>query len=808
MSAGQSRDRLQYLLSGRAQPNWNGIDYVEVMGDARTQLKVHFLNTVALTNTLVGKTPVTISGGATIPAPAVLPIDESAAWSSDADGRPVLSLAVAAPGDGSTYTLAIESTAVDPYFNAAAFTFYPEAVTEVDYEPRPSTVPPPAEAPPPIDYLAKDFGGFIQALSDFSSLRYPDWIERSEADVAVALMETLSAIADELSYYQDRVAAEATLATATQRVSLMRHARLVDYEPSPGLAATVMLQLDVAEGTTTISAGLRCSARGPDGLRVSFVVGESLSDPVTGALLSETYPVDARWNAGNLVPYWWDASEQVLPAGATVLWLEDHGHGLAEEGGQQLLIDTEGVAASDPPSRELVATTAVSETLDPVFGLELTRVELATPTGVEHDLSRTQLAGNVVPATHGTRVTETFTIPGEAPAPTSSVPLAVVRTSANWTAEDPRPDYRYTLAAEQLAWTQVSSGEIGQGGVAATPQIALASTDAVGAEQPWVWRHWLLGSGAESAVFTLTPERYSEVGAGPDGRWFEYDGEGVTLRFGDGVFGISPTPGTEFSVSYLAGGGVAGNVPADTIVEIESGQPQAGLVVAVTNPMAASGGAPAESPQQVRDRAPYAFQSASLSVARAEDYVAAAQSQPWVMQAGTAFRWTGSWLTVLTTADPRASEELTVPQMGGLGDLLDRRRPAGYESYVLAPRYAPVDLQIVVEAQPTAFATDVEASVLDALRPGVSADGSPGFFDHSRWSFGQPLDSSALLGAIQRAQGVLGVISVAFRRRGVQTDWITLPDLVAVPADQLLRVDDDPDHPENGSLRLTVEGGR
>ena len=47
-------------------------------------------------------------------------------------------------------------------------------------------------------------------------------------------LEALSALADDLSYTQDRVAAEATLMTATQRRSVVRHARLVDYEPSAG----------------------------------------------------------------------------------------------------------------------------------------------------------------------------------------------------------------------------------------------------------------------------------------------------------------------------------------------------------------------------------------------------------------------------------------------------------------------------------------------------------------------------------------------------------------------------------------------
>ena len=64
---------------------------------------------------------------------------------------------------------------------------------------------------PPIDYLAKDFLSFRQALLDFSALRYPEWQERSEADFGVMFLEALSALADDLSYTQDRVAAEATL---------------------------------------------------------------------------------------------------------------------------------------------------------------------------------------------------------------------------------------------------------------------------------------------------------------------------------------------------------------------------------------------------------------------------------------------------------------------------------------------------------------------------------------------------------------------------------------------------------------------
>ena len=332
MSIDPAHDRLQFLLAGQTTPTWNGIDYVEIASADQTQLRVHFLTTAPVVGTLTGTPPVTICGGEVIGSVAVLPIDESTAWSADEDGRPVLSLSVAAPGDFSIYTLTIDSTALDPYFDAVPFSFKASCPSDLDCATPGPDCPPLDDEPVPINYLAKDFASFTQALSDFSALRYPFWVERSEADVGVMVMEALSAVADELSYIQDRVAAEATLDTATQRVSLLRHARLVDYEPAPAIAATTTLQLDVAGGVTKIAAGLQCSALGADGQRIPFEVGGQLADPKTGALIAQTYDVDPRWNAGhkgawNLNPYWWDDSRRCLPAGSTRIWLIGDGYG-------------------------------------------------------------------------------------------------------------------------------------------------------------------------------------------------------------------------------------------------------------------------------------------------------------------------------------------------------------------------------------------------------------------------------------------------------------------------------------------------
>ena len=133
----QGHDRRQYLLS-KDNTAWKGIDYIEIVPTralipvklsvaarptlellvpTQTLLRVHFLSTVPVVSAAdaAGLT-VAISGGETIPTVAVVP--GSLSWSADADARPLLSLHVAAPGDFSTYTLAIAgSTALDPYFD-------------------------------------------------------------------------------------------------------------------------------------------------------------------------------------------------------------------------------------------------------------------------------------------------------------------------------------------------------------------------------------------------------------------------------------------------------------------------------------------------------------------------------------------------------------------------------------------------------------------------------------------------------------------------------------------------------------------
>jgi hypothetical protein len=156
-----ARDRRALL---RAQTALNGIDFVEIADDEQTTLRVHFLN--AAPDVAGTVTAATITGGETVPAVPVLPFT-AADWSTDDDGRPLLTLRVAAPGDFSEYLLSLTSPLLDPFFASASFSFKARCPSDLDCAPPAPFCPPENGDAPPIDYLAKDYASFRAALLDF-----------------------------------------------------------------------------------------------------------------------------------------------------------------------------------------------------------------------------------------------------------------------------------------------------------------------------------------------------------------------------------------------------------------------------------------------------------------------------------------------------------------------------------------------------------------------------------------------------------------------------------------------------------------
>jgi hypothetical protein len=780
-----SRDRLLALLEATA--TLNGIDFVEVVEETPFDLRVHFINAVALAGTV---TAATLDGGDSVPTVEVEPI-QAADWSNDGEGRPLLTLHSKSGGDFSNYRLTLMSAQLDRYFSVSTFSFKVFCPSDFDCAPRPADCPPDDLAPPAIDYLAKDYLSFRRALSDFSALRYPDWRERSEADFGVMFMEALSALADDLSYQQDRVAAEATLQTATQRRSVVSHARLVNYEPRPATSARTWLVCQVTSGA--LPAGIGVEAATPDGGSVPFEIGTGLAD-------TTSYVVDTRWN-GELEPYWWDDSERCLPCGATAMWLTGDNYGFYE--GQPLLIDTTAETPADPPPRQIVHVTAIEEDVDHVFGpTPVTRITWSPSEALAsaRDLTRTHVRGNLVPATQGRRYREAIAIE-EPPASAPRLPVTFARLGANATPQAPLYDMRYCLANAPLAWLAPADPD-------GRPQPEISLVQSVIPPQPWKFMPRLIDAAEEGPAFSLEPARYLRIARHADGgAQVEYDGDdGATIRFGNGSFGAVPNAEDVFQLDYRVGAGVFGNVAADTVTSVDPDWLH--LITSVTNPFPATGGADAETNEQVRRRAPQAFRARQFRAVLGQDYEKEAERLPWLKQAGTAFRWTGSWFTVFTAVDPKGGTSLPLDRHTEVIRLLNRRRLAGYESYVPPARYVSIDLEIELCAKADAFQGVVERDVLDALLPTATCHAQGSFFFVDHFTFGTPLERSRLEAAIQAVPGVAGVLSVRYRRRGFTPQLTDLPGVLTLAIDEILRIDNDKDHPERGSLRLTVKGGR
>ena len=233
----------------RKHPTLNGIDYLElsddptVPGDARLRtLYVYCIKPLGDAS-LLGRENVKIEGGERIRDIAVTSVSIGANGQSN-----VIAAQVNKAGDFSSYTLrllpGVRGPQFDPLLTTVDFTFKIEAPNNFDCETSPPCAPEIPEQPE-INYLAKDFAGFTELMLDRLSVLLPQWTERSPADIGVMLVELLAYVGDYLSYQQDVIATESYLGTARHRISIRRHARLLDYFISEGSNARTWVQIIV-----------------------------------------------------------------------------------------------------------------------------------------------------------------------------------------------------------------------------------------------------------------------------------------------------------------------------------------------------------------------------------------------------------------------------------------------------------------------------------------------------------------------------------------------------------------------------------
>jgi hypothetical protein len=163
----------------------------------------------------------------------------------------------------------------------------------------------------------------------------------------------------------------------------------------------------------------------------------------------------------------------------------------------------------------------------------------------------------------------------------------------------------------------------------------------------------------------------------------------VFILFGDGVSGVIPTLHSEIRANYMVGGGIIGNVPSDTLVDIvyvpglSTNQTTAlQSTVTVTNAASAIGGSDPETTNQIRVSAPASLRAANRAVTL-QDYADLTIS---VSGVGKANAYADVWTSVTVYIAPSRSsvDSDLAPGLDDVGDptLEYDRLKADVEAYL------------------------------------------------------------------------------------------------------------------------------
>ncbi|MGB7923289.1 MAG: putative baseplate assembly protein [Pyrinomonadaceae bacterium] len=374
------RRRIRERASESGENEPNGIDYVEIeVNEEQKTIKivVYFLNKAP--GNIEGPQNVLITGGVRIrdiKATAIrLCIDD------DPEEDDCLRVTLNKAGDFSTYTLRLVNArdgrptdtpldGLDPRYAQIDFSFKASCPSDLDCVPQETCY---EEAPtdPDINYLAKDYSSFRQLILDRLSLIMPDWKERHVPDTGIALVELLAYVGDYLSYYQDAVATEAYLDTARLRISVRRHARLIDYRAHEGCNARAWVLIRTSADVTLDNpkdvyfiTGHSAAFDGRGDLLTSYDLRNvpRADYEVFEPLLAEPRPLPIELYEGHnrISFYTWGDRSCCLPRGATSATLKDRWvekqtaeeEAVSTTGGENAPDETEGRGGEDDAQEE------------------------------------------------------------------------------------------------------------------------------------------------------------------------------------------------------------------------------------------------------------------------------------------------------------------------------------------------------------------------------------------------------------------------------------------------------------------------
>lgn len=712
----------------RQHQQLNGLDFLEVgsmaEGSNPSTLTVHFL----------GKAPVALSrenilieGGQRIRNISVKSVEVITHETADFDNTMVV--VVDKPGDFSKYTLrVVEKNAqgqlekhaqFDPRYDRVDFSFKVDCPNTLDCK-QTIICPEEKQDEPDINYLAKDYASFKQLILDRLALTMPDWQERHAPDIGIALVEVLAYAGDYLSYYQDAVATEAYLDTARQRISIRRHARLVDYHMHEGCNARAWICMTTSQDVllnlpdekiqfiTRFNDSIHThgTVLRDDDLRTVSTSDYEVFEPVSNT------PIPLYQAHNRLHFYTWGDQECCLPKGSTTAtlvgeWVSPSDDGslhcepevradksdAIDSGGEESKHSEKVLTAVSAPSTnpaKLHLSVGDLLVLEEVIGPQTGHPQDANPKH-RHVIKLSHIAADIDPL-NGQAITHITWLEEDA------LPFPLCLSSLSSAPECKRLEnisiaYGNVILVDhgrsvEQALPKVPTGNVIEccknTNLAQVSQVVPSDYNPSLDHAPLTFCEPLVAGTPAAQMLTqnareaiakiaLISHSASDIkqawlsqrdllSSTANGHHFvaELDNDGKAhLRFGNNEMGRRPEPGSSFKANYRIGNGVSGNVGAEVISHIYLANTALdGVSLSVRNPMPAQGGRNAEPLSEVKLFAPQAFRKELQRAIVAGDYAAIAlrEFKNKIQNAYARLRWTGSGYEVLVAIDSYGKE--------------------------------------------------------------------------------------------------------------------------------------------------------
>jgi hypothetical protein len=269
----------------------------------------------------------------------------------------------------------------------------------------------------------------------------------------------------------------------------------------------------------------------------------------------------------------------------------------------------------------------------------------------------------------------------------------------------------------------------------------------------------------------------------PRSRHYAIDYLSGIIQFGDGRRGMVPPDGRNSIIakSYKIGGGSSGNVNVNTLTSL--GRALA-YVEAVSNPVAATGGADRESIDDAKNRAPYTIKSRDRAVTAEDFEMLALRASPTLARAKCVPDRSnrGHIVLVLVPKAETRGEEMRrrlIPShevLRYVKQYLDDRKLVGTVLNVVKPRYKDLSLRVVLIRRTVGTSDrlrrDIEVKLRKYLHSLVGGRAARG------WDFGRPVLKTELIHTVEEVPGVEGVDTLEIRdeSRDVAVEHLRLDD--------------------------------